>query len=143
MNLYVIILTLFTIAGLFISIREWRIIKRKNKSKQWLSVEGVIVDSKPDNLTGDLLPIIKYSYQIEGTTSINTLEFPPGTSAMPEFSKHYFEKYPEGKTINVFYNPDDINQSTLEPGQQKDDWLIFGIGVLTTIAGIVFLIFGH
>lgn len=143
MNLYAIILTLFTIAGLFICIREWRHIKSKNKSNQWLSVEGVIVESNPNNLTGNLLPIIKYSYQVEGSTYTNTLEFPPGTAAMPEFSKNYFKKYPEGKTINVFYNPKDVNQSTLEPGQQKDDWFIFGIGVLTTIAGIVFLIFGH
>lgn len=143
MNLYIIILILFTIAGLFICIREWRHIKNQKKSDQWLSIEGVIVESKPYNPVGSLLPVIKYSYQIEDSTFTNDFEFPPGTAAMPEFSKSYMEKYPEGKTINVFYNPEDANQSTLEPGQQKDDWLIFGIGVLTTITGIVFLVFGH
>lgn len=139
MNLYVVILVLFIVAGIFICVREWRIIKSNKKTGQWPSVEGVIEQSSPYNPSADLLPVIKYRYQVENESYQGTLQFPPGTAAMPELSKSYIEKYPIGKTVSVFYNPSDISQSTLEPGQQKDDWLIFGIGVLTIVAGLGFL----
>lgn len=143
MNLYAIILILFSIAGVAVCIREWRTIQRNKKSDSWVKVEGVIVESTPYNPQRDLLPVIKYQFTLNDTNYTSALEFPPGTQAMPEFSKSYVKKYPEGKTVDVFYNPSDENQSTLEPGQQKDDWLIFFLGLFAALTGVGFLVFSN
>ena len=141
MNLYAILLAIYVVASISLCIRQWVAIKRKRNAAPWLTVPGVIDESIPKNPSGNLLPLITYRFEVNGASHTQPLEFPPGTEAMPEFATRFLDEYPKGKAVNVYYDPNDIEKSALEPVKHKDDWMIFSLGVASTIMGIFFLFF--
>lgn len=140
-NLYPILIALFIAVGLFHCIREWRKIKNGKNAEPWPSVEGSIEKSIAYDPLNKTQPLITYSYQVDGSTYTGKFNFPPDTEVMPELSKPFVEKYSKNSRVDVFYNPQEFGQSTLEAKQYKDNWLIFGIGVLSVIVGTFFLFF--
>ena len=64
------------------------------------------------------------------------LEFPGGASSSPELAASYVRKYPVGAKVSVYYNPDQPDQSTLEPGLSGGDWMIPALGVAAMAFGI-------
>ncbi len=51
------------------------------------------------------------------------------------------EKYPEGKEVNVFYNPSNQNESTLEPGRK--DGIIGALIVLILLFLLGFMAYSN
>ena len=131
-NPYSLILGLFTAAGLATSVWGWLVIARARKSAHWPSVQGMIETSSIAAEGDELLPDIQFSYRIADKDYLKNIEFPNSTSPTQEFSNHYVNKYPPGAVVAVYYNPDNPEQATLEPGLQPGDWMIlaFGLGVL-------------
>ncbi len=139
MNLYSIILASVALGGIGISIWGWLILQKSRKIKQWPRIIGIIESSNPTSAENDLLPEIVFSYQLDGKKYQKQFEFPDGTHPLPEFSKAYNEKYPVGKKVEVFYNPDQHEAATLEPGAQGD-WMILAMGIAMHIGGVLSLI---
>lgn len=110
------------------------------KTKLWPKAEGEIIQSVPASDTGDLLPLIEFTYLVDGQTLKRSFEFPSGTMPTPEFNNQYLQRYPIGKHVSVFYHPDDPNNATLEPGMAQGDWLIFVIGLIAVIVGVAMLV---
>lgn len=142
MNPYIITLLLFIVAGCGVTIWGWTVITRGKKTAQWPSVEGVIEQSQLSSSTDDLLPRIVYSYAVSGRHYQRIVAFPSGTNPTAALASSYVKKYPAGAKIQIHYNPEQPDQATLEPGTARDDWLIFVLGLASTIIGIVFLLFG-
>jgi hypothetical protein len=71
------------------------------------------------------------------------LEFPDGTSPSPEFATSYVRKYPVGAKVPVYYNPDQPDQATLEPGLTRGDWMIPALGIAAMAFGIFALFFSR
>lgn len=138
MNLYSLILAAVTLGGVGISIWGWLILQKSRKVEQWPQVKGQIEASNPTSKENDLLPEIIFSYQVNEKTYRRQFQFPEGTHPLPEFSKAYNEKYPAGKIVDVFYNPEKPEIATLEPSTQGD-WMILAMGVAMTIGGILSL----
>ena len=67
LNPYIIILTLFLIAGFMATLWGWLIIRKASKTKHWPSVDGVVVESKLAAADIDLLPHIHFSYTVDQT----------------------------------------------------------------------------
>lgn len=139
MNPYFIILTLVTFGGIGISIWGWQILRNSQKVRNWPSVGGTIEESKPSSEHDDLLPHIVYCYEVDNQTLRSSFEFPSGTQPLPEFTQAYLKKYPIGEKVQVFYNPQQTNHSTLEPGAQGD-WMVLAVGILMAIGGAVALL---
>jgi len=142
MNPYTIILSLFVVASLFATIWGWVIISKGRKTLTWPNVTGTIVESTSTSETDDLLPHILFSYTVSGKACRHTLEFPRGMTPTPEFTNSYMTRFPVGASVQVYYDPQNIDHATLEPGPVKGDWLIFTIGICSTLLGTLFLLFG-
>ena len=134
-NPYTIILSLFIISGLIAMTWGWRLLSNGKKSSLWPSVDGTIVESRQD----DLLPLITFSYSVAEKAYETKMNISGDISPSEEFTSSYLKKFPIGKSIPVFYNPEQPEQATLEPGPAKGDWIVFAIGFITTFFGIIFL----
>jgi hypothetical protein len=97
-------------------------------------VPGRIEISALSSSSNDLLPDIRYRYEVAGQSYQSRFEFPSGTHPLPEFSRSYVEKYPVGASVTVYYNPQQPADSTLEPGAQGD-WMILALGILLMVGG--------
>lgn len=141
-NAYVLILWLFLFAGVVVTLWGWTIIAAARRTLRWPQVEGVIDQSDRESEEDDLLPRILFSYTVNDQQYRQPLEFPAGTTPTPEFSNMYVKRYPLGAKVQVFYNPDKVEQATLEPGMRQGDWMVFALGLIALIGGALFLMFG-
>jgi len=139
LNYYLIILTLVSLGGIGIALWGWQVLRSAQKIRAWPSVEGVIKESGPSSEEDDLLPHIVYGYEVDGQALRSRFEFPSGTQPLPEFAQAYVKKYPVGATVQVFYNPEQVDQSSLEPGAQGD-WMILVLGILMAAGGLAALV---
>ncbi len=138
-NLYVIILGLFALAGLAMTLRGWKVWQQSKKAKTWPKTEGTIVSAAmPASEFEELVPEIVFSYRVDGVEHKVLQDF-RGVALTQDSCRNYVEKYPEGKTVDVYYNPSKKSQATLEPALKKDDWMIFVAGILTTLFGLLLI----
>ena len=141
MNAYSIILILFIVLGLGASAWGGLIISRSRKSLNWPKTQGTIVESETKSSHDDLLPNIGFRYKVDGQEFKNRLAFPADVTPTQEFSQSYTEKYPLNKTVEVYFNPLQPQQSTLEPGLAQGDWLVLAMGLGCTIIGLLLYVY--
>lgn len=134
-----IILILFTLASIAISLWGWKILLNNKKKKTWIATSGVIYQSIGVQESSDLTPHIHYRYEVNGRVIEQELAF-PGDLSSPESVKYYLDKYPVGKNVEVFYDGDNPEQSTLERGLGSGDWLVFASGIASTIFGLLLIL---
>lgn len=140
MNGYLMIIGLFIVCGAAITTWGVRIIADARKSQKWPCVDGKIERSIDASETEDLLPDIEFSYSVEGQQFSQPMHFPSGTMPTPEFNNSYLKKYPEGSQIKVYYNPDQLDSATLEPGMANGDWMVLAAGLMTIFIGLGMLL---
>jgi len=140
-NLYTITIGVFALAGLIIGIWSWKNISKAKKSEAWPKIDGVITSSDSMNNKENLMPEIEYSYQVDEQTHTGKLELATSDVAMPGHAEKHAEKYPLNSTIEVYYDPENPEVSTLEPGVRKDDWFIFWLCVGSLLTGVIFIFF--
>lgn len=141
-NAYVLILGAFLLAGVVVMAWGWSIIATARRTLRWPQVEGLIEQSDLASEEDELLPLIRFSYTVNGELHRSQLEFPAGTTPTPEFSDSYIKRYRAGTPVVVFYNPAKVQEATLEPGLRQGDWMVFALGVIATVSAILFLLFG-
>ena len=142
-NPYSIILGLFTLTGLLTCAWGLRIISNAHKTRQWPCVEGEIEESTIRKEHNDLLPHITYRYEVNNESFLLPLTFPADVTPTLEFAQHYVDKFPKGNQVKVYYNPDNPQHSTLEPGLAQGDWLVLAIGLGMLVIGVsLFLMAG-
>ena len=139
-NTYVVILWLFLLGGLAVTAWGWSIMAAARQTLRWPQVDGVVERSDISSNEDDLLPLIAFNYVVNGQQLIGKVEFPSGTMPTPELTASYVERYPLGSRVRVFYNPANIQQSTLTPGMGQGDWMIFVLGIIATIVAVMSLV---
>ena len=139
MNLYPLILAAVAIGGIGISIWGWQTLQRARKVQSWPTVTGTIEACEPTSEVNDLLPDIIFSYRVNDHDYRRSFQFPEGTHPLPEFTRSYMERYPVDKIVDVFYDPENPENATLEPGTQ-DDWMILALGIMMAAGGIIALL---
>lgn len=140
-NPYSIILGSFVVTGLLATAWGLRIIIRARETLQWPVVEGTIEESTKSSESDDLLPHVKYCYLVGQQTFRQLVKFSGDITPSEEFSKRYVEKYPEGSKVKVYYDPENPETSTLEPGPGQGDWLVLAIGLGTLVFGVLLFVF--
>lgn len=123
-----IIAQLVAMPFIMMSIKKWWL---ANQAKNWLKTSGIVIKGLNFSMTGHL--IFLYEYQTGGITYRGKKPFFANSFKQLKGKKSWelMEKYPEGKLIDVFYNPANPKLSTLEP-RRKD-------GVITALAVVVLL----
>lgn len=137
-NPYVLILGFFSAAGLITCLWAWRKISRSRQSLHWTHVAGTVVESRKGTDV-DPSPIIIFEYRAEDKTCRYRLPTPDVSDVTPESAKRYLEQYPAGYSTDIFYNPQNPEESTLKPGPAREDWLIFGIGLIAAVFGLLLM----
>ena len=130
-NTYTITLSLFVIAGIIVTSWSWRNILTARKTLLWPTVKGAIEKSSPGSMAFSYV-INEQSYHYSKEVSV---DLTPGQNTI----ENHVNKYPPGKQVTVYYQPENPENATLNPELNKDDWFIFLIGLGTTLTGFLFL----
>ena len=142
MNLYSVILLGFCLMGVGIMSWGWMVIAKGREKKAWPTVEGHIIEASKAGGVGDLFPNIVYRYEVAGKGFEKLMDYPSGTEPTPEFVNSYLKKYSVGLSVVVYHHPDNPEEATLEP-TQGSDWIIFVLGALMAVFGLLFFVSGR
>lgn len=141
-NPYIIILSLFLLAGLITTLWGLAIIVKARRTQGWPCVDGVIEESRITSGDNDLLPFISFSYTVGQASYRQNLAFSPDITPTQEFTASYLQKYPAGTHVKVYYHPGDPEKATLEPGLGRGEWLVFAFGLGMFVFAMAFLFLG-
>ncbi len=130
-----IVCTAFVLAGAVLFIYGLVEMNRAGKSRDWPSVKGKVVYMAPDSGSGyDVM----YTYDIGGQTfKSNNLDFSHLSNR--DDTRRVVRQYPEGKIVDVYYDPNDPEISVLEPGFRPGMYSMPGFGLCFALAAIGFL----
>ncbi len=124
---------------LILFIKAFRLGKSSNK---WPTVEGTIISSSIAEDDEGYKPLITFSYNVFGEEMTSSIIQPLHLVSIPidpiKTVKKKADKYPAGKTVNVYYKPDDPKKAVLEPGINKDTYFLLAIGLFFLIGSLVF-----
>ncbi|MCK9614104.1 MAG: DUF3592 domain-containing protein [Candidatus Omnitrophica bacterium] len=119
-------------------------------SSQWPSTEGYIVSSeitRHANGSSRRLRATRYSPNIYYTYKINGIEYEGrrltfmNSSGGKSWAEQKVNNYPAGKRVDVYYKPQDLTISVLEPGATMK-WLILSSGAILIFC-VVFLLIAY
>lgn len=136
-----LLLGVLTIAGAIALLSGLGTLVSAIRSRRWPQVPGVVTKSKAvsvirkQNRAPMWAPEVHYQYTVNKTKLTGTLiRFGmEGLQAGREFAATYNDRYPVGKVVQVFYQPNRAGNAVLEPGVSvKCVWPIaIGIALLT------------
>lgn len=108
------------------------------KSSNWLSVEGVIVESRVEERKnrGKLTyhPVIRFEYFVDSRKYFgNTVYFGQRPYYHKQKALSFIKDYPEDSKVTVYYSPSNPSVSVLDRDNQRaaSSTFYFGIGVVT------------
>ncbi len=115
------------------------------ESKSWPSTKCTITKSEVDSWIKDgnrqYGALIYYSYQVEGKKYSSSKIVVNGSSSSSSTStaKNLVAKYPVGKTLDTFYDPEVPDLAVLIPGPRFGDIALAGFPLLLCIIGLLVL----
>ncbi|MCP1291917.1 MULTISPECIES: DUF3592 domain-containing protein [Chromobacterium] len=145
------VIALLVIAiGVAVSAYLWQQSAKAQQAAGWPSVAGKIVSSEVDwrHARGgdssdrrEYRAIVRYEYRVaDGVHRAERLRFPnPGYGSSDEQAREIVQRYPAGKTVPVFYNPQNPEEACLEPGKHWSAWLAQAVGALVVLVGLFLL----
>ena len=133
---YLIILILFTLAGVGLTIWGFMAYQYSKNAKSWLCVQGEIVSSElPENEFEQGVPRISFRYKVDDKQYEQMQNFNVRLLT-PEQCAEYVARYPVGAKVDIFYAPSSPGRSTLAVDLVKADWMVLGVGIATTLLGL-------
>lgn len=139
-NLYSIIVGLFSLAGAALALWSWRGISQKRRTSNWEALEARIIAAVKQSPENDMLPLVTYQYEIDNQKYQGVVDVPSGESALPEFADQFLKKYPLDSQLTVYCNPQNPAESALKKGVNSEDWVIFSVGIGACIFGAGYFI---
>jgi hypothetical protein len=118
-------------------------LRKGGKSENWNRTTGIITKSVITDLSirkgHGTCPIIHYEYSLDGRTykSDRITWGNVHSSCTRSASAKVTDKYKEGKEVKIYYNPDNISESVLEPGAAQGARLSLVVSCIPIIAGII------
>lgn len=149
---FLIFISIFFAVGFFVLGSSLKSLNRALAAKNWHTTTATLDDVQfitDNDSDGTAYSVdVKYSYVIgHQRYQGNNLSF--GYSASSGSTAHYeiYEKLKSAKQVQVRYNPDDPNQSTLTYGANRSHFIsiAFGVTWLLFVTGftVLFLLFGQ
>ncbi len=109
-----------------------RSMKLGRASMQWPTAPGQVtasavqfVDEGGDPPTGYYLPVVAYTYAVEGAAYAGTAIAYRDLRSLQKTAQAIVAKYPVGSDVAVTYDPLDPRNGLLEPGTVGVRWLYF------------------
>jgi hypothetical protein len=134
---------LFGAIGLGIAIWGWSVLSNARASLSWPTTEGRVVFSEVDHSTdsegGDSYSAdIVYRYEVDDQEYENDrVRFGENSSSNRGPAEDLVERYPVGRNVDVHYEPDDPDNSVLEPGVTLGSYLGLCLGGFFVVLAII------
>ncbi|NIS81780.1 MAG: DUF3592 domain-containing protein [Anaerolineales bacterium] len=139
---------LFSLWGLYSIIQGIRLFQLAGQTRAWPSTLGIVKESRVHKRfsAGDSTeyqPLVRYTFSYRGQEFesdqifLGAKQFSRPSKALP-----YVQRYPEGQSVTVYYNPQDPYQSVLETGHSSRIYVVLVSGVvLIGVAVFIFFLF--
>ena len=121
---------------------------KQDATSQWPSCEGMVVASRVEQSTSrkggtSYKPKVLYRYSVNGVTREgSTISFNPRSTAREDAFTTVTDLYPVGRTIRVWYQPNDPSQTVLDTSPA--DWLVarlLGVVLVFVSTGFALAVF--
>jgi hypothetical protein len=131
----------FLIMGFYIIYRFTIFYIKSLRSLKWISVEGIVIESEYFSILNGDIPDeeykIKYKYNVADKEYFGSRLF---FRTFDGDNKNYKKKFPIGKSIKVFYNPNDFKDCVLFPGLEYNIYYLIPIGLIAILIGLLILL---
>lgn len=118
--------------------------KNAFESRGWPTADGVITvsqfTSNTDRDSGSTTygASIAYDYTVNGASYTGSnVHFGQYSTSDPSYGRSIVNRYPLGKQVMVYYDPDNPSESVLEPGAGWSSFMVAGIGILFALVGFI------
>lgn len=138
----------FSVVGIMFVLIGYFFVKGARKVEKWVETKGVVVDSKVvshpdlDNNQAMFAPVITYRFKVgEDEYTSSDYGFMDLSYDNPRKAERIAKKYPVGKEITVYYNPEKPYKAVLV---KKSNFLIYiplFLGCLFALIGFAILFF--
>ena len=138
----------FSVVGVMFVFIGYFFVKGAKKVEKWVATKGVVVDSKVvshpdlDNNQAMFAPVITYRFKVgEDEYTSSDYGFMDLSYDNPRKAERIAKKYPVGKEITVYYNPEKPYKAVLV---KKSNFLIYiplFLGCLFALIGFAILFF--
>ncbi len=143
-----LIMPLFLIAGIFLARHGSKVLDNAKQSIAWPTTQGVIVNSevvrernRNSSSSGSSVTYtadVMFEFQLDGQTySSNNVSFGQYSSSSASDARKIVRAYPANSRVTVYYNPDNPDESVLEPGVSAGSYMILGMGILFSAIGVL------
>jgi hypothetical protein len=118
-----------------------KMVLKTRTSKDWANTVGTIIESRievqKDSEGQTDHPIVAYEYTVNGQLfRSQQIDF-GGEGSGGTGAKSLVKKYPSGKSVTVYYNPNNPSEAVLERSA-VGAMLMFGLGLVILIAVLVY-----
>jgi Protein of unknown function (DUF3592) len=113
------------------------------QSRQWPATSGEVLSSKVVGSIKQRKPEVRYVYTVNGHRHTgNRIMIGPGPRngglGIPS-AREYIRRYPKGRGVTVYFNPENPAESVLEPGMNRVVMLLLLVGMFFLLLGLFML----
>ena len=144
---------MFIVAGAIVAFFGINGLVKAKASVDWPSSPGQIVSSSVEShhSTGDsgessttYHAEILYEFSVEETTfNGNRVAYGDYGSNSPSHARRIANRYPKGKSVTVYYMPENPEECLLEPGLKAQAWVLPSLGLIFFAAGSLTVYFSR
>lgn len=146
---------LFIFVGIIALIWGGIVLKNASASSAWPSVQGEVTESKVETKVERVKKNerwqnrrtywakVHYSYSVDGAPYSGAKVSFGEYGGKEKDARQIVKRFPKGKSVDVYYDPEKPEMAVLEPGATKASYLFLGIGLVSFIVGIAAYLAPH
>ncbi len=129
--------TIFLGVGIFMLVKHFQGKKKSEESQAWSATTGQVTQSyvresqsydSEGYLTTSYYPEVRYTYQVMGAAySGDKISFGGSVGGSRKKAQEAIAQYPAGKTVPVYYDPNNPEDAVIERKMGNKGFLIAGI----------------
>ncbi|MGE5559096.1 MAG: DUF3592 domain-containing protein [Bacillota bacterium] len=107
----------------------------------WPTATGVIVLSRCEETGGEHFSKVIFEYTVDGVRYCSDMvDYTRGIAESEKEARQKAQKYPYGKKVKVYYNPQNPGMAVLEPGESGRMLAPIFLGIACLFAGLTVIL---
>ena len=118
--------------------------RRAVASQSWPTADGRIQTSRVETLRDNkgktrYTSAVQFAYEVQGQNYESAYVWPSGGYSSSSQAPHQevVDRYPPGKQVKVYYDPQKPQFGVLEPGVTSTNYVVLGVGGIFFLVGLV------